>query len=122
MTRHITKIKTYWDESPNSRTIIYFAYKDVGICRIQINEGDNFATLYGLYVDEKYRNNGIGTLLIKSAEKELNNWNVKYMRIYVDKNALNADKLLNFYEHYLGYELFESSYSDEYGLLKKIKN
>ena len=56
MIRHITKIKTYWDESPNSRAIIYFAYKDVGICRIQINEGDNFATLYGLYVDEKYRN------------------------------------------------------------------
>ena len=121
MIRHITKIKTYWDESPNSRAIIYFAYKDVGICRIQINEGDNFAALYGLYVDEKYRNTGIGTLLIKSAEKELNNWNVKYMRIYVDKNAANAAELLNFYKN-LGYELFESSYSDEYGLLKKIKN
>lgn len=121
MARHITTIKTYWDESPNSRAIIYFAYKDIGICRMQINEGDNYATLYGLYVNEQYRNAGIGTLLIKSAEKELNNWHVKYMRIYVDKNAINADKLLIFYKN-LGYELFESSYSDEYGLLKKIKN
>ena len=117
---NISKIKTHWDESPNSRVIIYFMYKDIGVCRLNINEGDNYGTLIGLYVDEKHRNNGIATKLIESAEKELNNWNVKYMKLYVDKNTNDTDFLLNFYEK-LGYEKFESSYSDEFGLLKKIK-
>lgn len=117
---NISKIKTQWDESPNSRVIIYFMYKDIGVCRLNINEGDNYGTLIGLYVDEKHRNNGIATKLIESAEKELNNWNVKYMKLYVDKNTKDTDFLLNFYEK-LGYEKFESSYSDEFGLLKKIK-
>lgn len=117
---NISKIKTYWDESPNSRAIIYFMYKDIGVCRLNINEGDNYGTLIGLYVDEKHRNNGIATKLIESAEKELNNWNVKYMKLYVDKNTNDTDFLLNFYEK-LGYEKFESSYIDEFGLLKKIK-
>ena len=53
MKNEITKIKTYWDKSPNSRSIIYFTYKDIGVCRMHINEGDNYATIYGLYVDEK---------------------------------------------------------------------
>ena len=117
---NISKIKTHWDESPNSRVIVYFMYKDIGVCRLNINEGDNYGTLIGLYVDEKHRNNGIGTKLIESAEKELNNWNVKYMRLYVDKNTKDTDFLLNFYEK-LGYEKFESSFIDEFGLLKKIK-
>lgn len=117
---NISKIKTHWDESPNSRVIVYFMYKDIGVCRLNINEGDNYGTLIGLYVDEKHRNNGIATKLIESAEKELNNWNVKYMKLYVDKNTNDTDFLLNFYEK-LGYEKFESSYIDEFGLLKKIK-
>lgn len=117
---NISKIKTHWDESPNSRVIIYFMYKDIGVCRLNINEGDNYGTLIGLYVDEKHRNNGIATKLIESAENELNNWNVKYMKLYVDKNTNDTDFLLNFYEK-LGYEKFESSYIDEFGLLKKIK-
>ena len=53
MKNEITKIKTYWDKNPNSRAIIYFTYKDIGVCRMHINEGDNYATIYGLYVDEK---------------------------------------------------------------------
>ena len=120
MIRHITKIKTYWDESPNSRAIIYFTYKDIGVCRMQINEGDNYATIYGLYVDEKHRNGGIGSTLLKSCEEELKNWNVKYMKLYIDKNTNDTDFLIKFYNE-LGYEIFESSCSDQYGLLKKIK-
>lgn len=117
---NITKIKTYWGESPNGRAIVYFMYKDIGVCRLNINEGDNYGTLIGLYVDEKHRNNGIGTELIKIAENELKNWNVKYMKLYVDKNTNDTNFLLTFYEK-LGYEKFESSYSDEIGLLKKIE-
>ena len=84
------------------------------------NEGDNYATIYGLYVDEKHRNGGIGSALIKSCEEELKNWNVKYMKLYVHKNTIDTDFLIKFYEK-LGYEIFESSYSDEYCMLKKIK-
>lgn len=116
----IMKIKTNWDESPNSRTIIYFTYENVGVCRLNINEGDNFGTIIGLYVDKKHRNNGVGKKLIKYCEDELNGYNVKYMKLYVDKNTKDTEFLLEFYQK-LGYELFESSYSDQYGLLKKIK-
>ena len=120
MKNEITKIKTYWDKSPNSRSIIYFTYKDIGVCRMQINEGDNYATIYGLYVNEKHRNGGIGSKLIKSCEEELKNWNVKYMKLYVHKNTIDTDFLIKFYKK-LGYEIFESSYSDEYCMLKTIK-
>lgn len=120
MKNEITKIKTYWDKSPNSRTIIYFTYKDIGVCRMHINEGDNYATIYGLYVDEKHRNGGIGSTLLKSCEEELKNWNVKYMKLYVHKNTIDTDFLIKFYNK-LGYEIFESSYSDEYCMLKTIK-
>lgn len=116
----IMKIKTNWDESPNSRTIIYFTYENVGVCRLSINEGDNFGTIVGLYVDEKHRNNGIGKKLIKYCEDELNDYNVKYMKLYVDKNTKDTEFLLNFYQKQ-DYELFESSYSEQYELLKKIK-
>lgn len=116
----IMKIKTNWDESPNSRTIIYFTYENVGVCRLNINEGDNFGTIIGLYVDENNRNNGIGKALIKACEEEIQNWNVKYIKLYIDKNTNDTDFLIKFYNE-LGYEIFESSYSDQYGLLKKIK-
>lgn len=116
---NITKIKTYWYESPNNRATVYFMYKDIGVCRLNINEGDNYGILIGLYVDKNHRNNGIATKLINSAEDELKNWNVKYMKLYVVKNTNDTDFLLTFYEK-LGYEKFESSYSDEIGLLKKI--
>lgn len=116
----IVKIKTSWDESPNSRTIIYFTYENVGVCRLNINEGDNFGTIIGLYVDENNRNKGIGKELIKSCEDELQNYNVKYMKLYVDKNTKDTEFLLEFYQKQ-GYEIFESAYLDQYGLLKKIK-
>jgi ribosomal protein S18 acetylase RimI-like enzyme len=116
----ITKIKTNWDESPNSRTIIYFTYENVGVCRLNINEGDNFGTIVGLYVDENNRNNGIGKELIKYCEDELQNYNVKYMKLYVDKNTKDTEFLLGFYQKQ-GYEIFETAYLDQYGLLKKIK-
>lgn len=116
----ITKIKTNWDESPNSRTIIYFTYENVGVCRLNINEGDNFGTIIGLYVDENNRNNGIGKELIKACEEELQNWNVKYIKVFVDKDAKNKDFLLEYYKN-MEYELFETAYLDQYGLLKKIK-
>jgi ribosomal protein S18 acetylase RimI-like enzyme len=120
MLKQITKIKTYWDENPNSRTIIYFTYENVGVCRLNINEGDNFGTIIGLYVDENHRNNGIGKALIKACEKEIQNWNVKYMKLYVDKNTKNTEFLLEFYQKQ-GYEIFETTYLDQYELLKKIK-
>jgi ribosomal protein S18 acetylase RimI-like enzyme len=116
----ITKIKTNWDESPNSRTIIYFTYENVGVCRLNVNEGDNFGTIVGLYVDENNRNNGIGKELIKYCEDELQNYNVKYMKLYVDKNTKDTEFLLGFYQKQ-GYEIFETAYLDQYGLLKKIK-
>lgn len=116
----ITKIKTNWDENSNSRIIIYFTYENVGVCRLNINEGDNFGTIIGLYVDEKHRNRGIGKSLIKACEEEIQNWNVKYMKLYVDKNTKDTDFLIKFYNE-LGYEIFESSCSDQYGMLKKIK-
>ena len=77
----INKIKTYWGESPDGYGIIYFFYENKGVCRLRVNEGDNFGTIYGLYVDEKYRNLGIGTSLIKACEEELENWNVKFMQL-----------------------------------------
>jgi ribosomal protein S18 acetylase RimI-like enzyme len=116
----ITKIKTNWDESPNSRAIIYFTYEDIGVCRLNINEGDNFGTIIGLYVDEEHRNNGIGKELIKCCENELQNYNVKYMKLYVDKNTKDTEFLLGFYQKQ-GYEIFETAYLDQYELLKKIK-
>ena len=78
------------------------------------------STIYGLYVDEKHRNRGIASTLIKSCEEELKNWNVKYMKLYVHKNSIDTDFLIKFYKK-LGYEIFESSYSDEYCMLKTIK-
>lgn len=120
MIEQITKIKTYWGESPNSYGIVYFFYGDKGVCRLNIHEGDNFGTIYGLYVDEKFRNQGIGKALIKACEEELHNWNVKYMKLFVDKDAKNKEFLLEYYEK-LNYEMLESFYSDQYGLLKKIK-
>ena len=120
MGEQITKIKTYWGESPNSCGIVYFFCENKGVCRLNIHEGDNFGTIYGLYVDEKFRNQGIGKELIKACEEELHNWNVKYMKIFVDKDAKNKEFLLKYYEK-LNYEMFESSYSDQYGLFKKIK-
>lgn len=117
---NITKIKTNWDENPNSRTIIYFTYENIGVCRLNINEGDNFGTIIGLYVDENHRNKGIGKELIKSCEDELQNYNVKYMKLYVDKNTKDTEFLLEFYQKQ-GYEIFETAYLDQYGLLKKIK-
>lgn len=117
---NITKIKTSWDENPNSRTIIYFTYENIGVCRLNINEGDNFGTIIGLYVDENHRNKGIGKELIKSCEDELQNYNVKYMKLYVDKNTKDTEFLLEFYQKQ-GYKIFETAYLDQYGLLKKIK-
>lgn len=116
----ITKIKTHWDEKRDSYSVVYFFYENKGLCRLNIHEGDNFGTIYGLYVDENHRNNGIGKELIKACEEELQNWNVKYIKVFVDKEAKNKDFLLEYYKN-KDYELFESSYSDQYGLLKKIK-
>lgn len=116
----ITKIKTYWDEKRDTYSIVYFFYENKGLCRLNIHEGDNFGTIYGLYVDEKFRNQGIGKALIKACEEELKNWNVKYIKVFVDKEAKNKDFLLEYYKN-RDYELFESSYLDQYGLLKKIK-
>jgi GNAT superfamily N-acetyltransferase len=116
----ITKIKTYWGENQERYSVVYFFYENKGVCRLNINEGDNFGIIYGLYVDEKERNQGIGKDLIKACEEELQNWNVKYIKIFVDKDAKNKDFLLEYYKN-MNYELFESSYSDQYGLLKKIK-
>lgn len=42
------------------------------------------------------------------------------MKLYVDKNTKDTEFLLDFYQKQ-GYELFESSYSEQYELLKKIK-
>lgn len=116
----ITKIKTHWDENRDSYSVVYFFYENKGLCRLNIHEGDNFGTIYGLYVDEKFRNQGIGKALIKTCEEELQNWNVKYIKVFVDKEAKNKDFLLEYYKS-KDYELFESSYSEQYGLLKKIK-
>lgn len=116
----ITKIKTYWSENQYSYSVIYFFYENKGVCRLNIHEHDNFGTIYGLYVDEKYRNKGIGKALLKACEEEIRNWNVKYIKLFVDKDAKNKDFLLEYYKN-RDYELFESSYSDQYGLLKKIK-
>lgn len=116
----ITKIKTYWDEKRDSYSVVYFFYENKGLCRLNIHEGDNFGTIYGLYVDEKFRNQGIGKALIKACEEELIDWNVKYIKVFVDKEAKNKDFLLEYYKN-RDYELFESSYLDQYGLLKKIK-
>lgn len=115
----ITKIKTNW-ENPNF-SVIYFVYEDKGVCRLNVYEGDNFGTIYGLYVDEKYRNHGIGKELIKACEDELKNWNVKYIKLHVDKDASNKDKLLAYYQKQ-GYDMFESSFSDQYTLLKNLNN
>lgn len=116
----IVKIKTIWDETPNNGIIIYFTYENVGVCRLNINKGDNFGTIIGLYVDENHRNNGIGKELIKCCENELNDYDVKYMKLYVDKNTKNTEFLLEFYQKQ-GYEIFETAYLDQYELLKKIK-
>ena len=116
----ITKIKTHWDEKQDSYSVVYFFYENKGVCRLNIHEGDNFGIIYGLYVDEKERNQGIGKALIKACEEEIQNWNVKYMKLYINKNTNDTDFLIKFYNE-LGYEIFESSYSDQYGLLKKIK-
>ena len=116
----ITKIKTHWDEKQDSYSVVYFFYENKGLCRLNIHEGDNFGIIYGLYVDEKERNQGIGKALIKACEEEIQNWNVKYMKLYIDKNTNDTDFLIKFYNE-LGYEIFESSCSDQYGLLKKIK-
>ena len=116
----ITKIKTYWGEKQDSYSVVYFFYENKGVCRLNIHEGDNFGIIYGLYVDEKERNQGIGKALIKACEEEIQNWNVKYIKLYIDKNTKDTDFLIKFYNE-LGYEIFESSYSEQYGLLKKIK-
>ena len=42
------------------------------------------------------------------------------MKLYVHKNTKDIDFLIKFYNE-LGYEIFESSYSDQYTFLKKIK-
>lgn len=115
----ITKIKTHWENPTFS--VIYFTYEDKGVCRLNIYEGDNFGTIYGLYVDEKHRNQGIGKELIGACEYELKNWNVKYIKLHVDKDASNKDKLLAYYQKQ-GYEIFESSFSDQYTLLKNLNN
>lgn len=116
----ITKIKTHWDEKQDSYSVVYFFYENKGVCRLNIHEGDNFGIIYGLYVDDKERNQGIGKALIKACEEEIQNWNVKYMKLYINKNTNDTDFLIKFYNE-LGYEIFESSCSDQYGLLKKIK-
>lgn len=116
----IAKIKTYWCENRGNYSVIYFFYDNKGVCRLNIHEGDNFGIVYGLYVDAEARNQGIGKALIKACEEELKNWNVKYIKLFVNKDAKNKEFLLEFYKN-MGYELFESSYSDQYGLLKKIK-
>lgn len=120
MLKQITKIKTYWEENQDSYSVVYFFYENKGVCRLNIHEGDNFGTIYGLYVDENERNQGIGKALIKACEEEIQNWNVKYMKLYIDKNPKDTDFLIKFYNE-LGYEIFESSCSDQYGMLKKIK-
>ena len=116
----ITKIKTHWEENKEKYSVVYFFYENKGVCRLNIHEGDNFGIIYGLYVDEKERNQGIGKALIKACEEEIQNWNVKYMKLYIDKNTNDTDFLIKFYNE-LGYEIFESSCSDQYGMLKKIK-
>lgn len=120
MLKQITKIKTYWEENQDSYSVVYFFYENKGVCRLNIHEGDNFGTIYGLYVDENERNQGIGKALIKACEEEIQNWNVKYIKLYVHKNTNNIDFLIKFYNE-LGYEIFESAYSDQYAFLKKIK-
>jgi GNAT superfamily N-acetyltransferase len=116
----ITKIKTYWVENKEKYSVVYFFYENKGVCRLNIHEGDNFGIINGLYVDEKERNQGIGKSLIKACEEEIQNWNVKYIKLYANKNTNDTDFLIKFYNE-LGYEIFESSCSDQYGLLKKIK-
>ena len=120
MGEQITKIKTSWGENKEKYSVVYFFYENKGVCRLNIHEGDNFGIINGLYVDENERNQGIGKALIKACEEELHNWNVKYMKLFVDKDVRNKDFLLEYYKN-MDYELFESSHSDQYGLLKKIK-
>lgn len=113
---NIIKIITKWT-NPNFDSI-YFTYKDVAICRLSIYEGDNFAIISDLYVDESFRRKGIGSLLLKECEKELKNWNVKYIKLYVNKDD-NASKLLEYYKNF-DYDVFEGAMSDSYTLLKRI--
>lgn len=114
--KNISKVHTKWT-NPNFNSI-YFVYKDIAICRLSIYEGDAFAIISDLYVDESFRRKGIGSLLLKECEKELKNWNVKYIKLYVNKDD-NASILLEYYKKF-DYDVFEGSMSDSYALLKRI--
>lgn len=115
-TKNISKVITKWT-NPNF-TSIYFVYKDIAICRLSIYDGDNFAIISDLYVDESFRRQGIGTILIRECEKELKYWCVQFVKIYVNKGD-NELPLLLYYKE-LGYDVFEGAMSDSYTLLKRI--
>lgn len=110
------KIVTHWKQ-PNHISIYFFSIKNNFMCRLTIYNSDNYGIISDLYVNPKYRRNGIGSQLIKECENEIHNRHIDYSKICVAKNTLQTDKLLKYYKK-RGYKIFELN--DEYYVMLKL--
>lgn len=96
------QIKNYFPNLIYNKNYILIGYyqNDEIVGYILIKKiSDIDCLLDGLYVEEEYRNKGIGTSLIKEAIKIIKTKNYKYVDIGVmsnNKNALNLYKKIGF--------------------------
>lgn len=97
-------IKDHFNNLINNENVVLLAYylekEIVGYILIRRVE-KNACLLDGLYVIEKYRNQGIANKLLNAALEKCKEFNVKYVDIKVmekNKIAMNIYKKLNFKE------------------------
>ncbi len=79
------------------------------------HEEEEFIYLDDLSVTKRYRDNGIGTKLIRNAEAYATEINIHTILFHVEKSNAEAFKL---YRH-LGYEIYEDQ-GNRYLMIKKV--
>lgn len=90
------KVKNHFNKMLDDDNIILLAYYIdkliVGYILVRKIE-DNICLLDGLYVEEQYRNNGIGNLLLNEAISQVKKLNIKYVDINVMYNNIIAKRI-----------------------------
>ena len=108
------KITTYMKSSFNNKilpqTIIVFneKHEEVGICQVTLHDLDCRPDIYpyiaNLFIDEKYRGNGLVKMLLDEAIKTAKEMNLSHLYIYTTHIGLYEKygwKFIDFVETYL---------------------
>lgn len=97
------KYKTEWPNHTLYHYIIFDIDKVVGSCNVEINGG--YTKLQSLFIQEKYRNRGYATQIIKEIINDFDDdiW----LSVYLDNN-----KAISLYES-LGFVFDDEEYEDD---------